>query len=64
MVEIPEGEFLMGNLETEGAPLPHTVFVSRFLIDKLPLTVGLYRRFAEATGRPAAPQTGSGCHGP
>jgi formylglycine-generating enzyme required for sulfatase activity len=55
MVEIPEGEFLMGNLETEGKPEPHTVFVSTFLIDKLPLTVARYRQFATATGRPLPP---------
>jgi formylglycine-generating enzyme required for sulfatase activity len=55
MVQIPEGEFLMGNLETEGAPLPHTVFVSSFLIDKFPLTVGRFKRFAAATGRPLPP---------
>jgi len=62
MVQIPEGEFLMGNLETEGAPLPHTVSVSSFLIDKLPLTVGLFKRFAAATGRPLPPDPYWGVH--
>jgi formylglycine-generating enzyme required for sulfatase activity len=62
MVEIPEGEFLMGNLETEGAPQPHTVFVSTFLMDKLPLTVRLYRAFATATGRPLPPDPYWGVH--
>jgi formylglycine-generating enzyme required for sulfatase activity len=62
MIEIPEGEFLMGNLQTEGAPQPHTVFVSRFLMDKLPLTVARYRRFAEATGRPLPPDPYWGVH--
>jgi formylglycine-generating enzyme len=62
MIEIPEGEFLMGNLETEGAPLPHTVSVSSFLMDKLPLTVGLYERFAAATGRPLPPDPYWGVH--
>ena len=62
MVEIPEGEFLMGNLETEGAPLPHTVSVSSFLIDKLPLTVGRYKQFAAATGRPLPPDPYWGVH--
>ncbi len=33
MVQIPEGEFLMGNPKTEGTPLPHTVYVSSFLMD-------------------------------
>jgi len=55
MIRIPEGEFQMGNLETEGEPLPHTVHVSSFLMDKLPLTVGRYKRFAAATGRPLPP---------
>jgi formylglycine-generating enzyme required for sulfatase activity len=55
MVQIPGGEFLMGNLETEGRPLPHTVFVSSFLMDKVPLTVGRFKRFAAATGRPLPP---------
>ena len=55
MVHIPEGDFMMGNLRTEGAPLPHTVYVSAFLMDKLPLTVGRFKRFAAATGRPLPP---------
>jgi formylglycine-generating enzyme required for sulfatase activity len=56
MVQIPGGEFVMGNLATEGAPLPHTVNVSRFLIDKLPVTRGRFTQFAAATGRPLPPQ--------
>jgi formylglycine-generating enzyme required for sulfatase activity len=62
MVEIPEGEFLMGNLETEGKPEPHTVFVSTFLMDKLPLTVGRYKQFATATGWPLPPDPYWGVH--
>src|SRR4029079_7311694 len=62
MVRIPEGEFLMGNLETEGKPLPHTVYVSSFLMDVLPLTLGRYRRFAAATGRPLPPDPYWGAH--
>jgi len=62
MVQIPAGEFLMGNLETEGAPLPHTVYVSSFLMDKLPLTVARYKRFAAATGRPLPPDPYWGVH--
>jgi len=62
MVEIPEGEFLMGNLKVEGTPQPHTVFVSRFLMDKLPLTVGRYERFASETGRPLPPDPWWGLH--
>jgi formylglycine-generating enzyme required for sulfatase activity len=62
MVLIPEGEFLMGNLQIEGAPLPHTVYVSSFLMDKLPLTVGPFKRFAAATGRPLPPDPYWGVH--
>ena len=62
MIEIPEGEFLMGNLKTEGAPLPHTVYVSSFLMDKLPLTVGRFKRFAAAMGRPLPPDPYWGVH--
>lgn len=62
MVQIPEGEFLMGNLQTEGAPLPHTVYVSSFLMDKLPLTVERFKRFAAATGRPLPPDPYWGVH--
>ena len=62
MVRIPEGEFLMGNLQTEGAPLPHTAYVSSVLMDKLPLTVGRYKRFALDTGRPLPPDPYWGVH--
>lgn len=62
MVHIPEGEFLMGNLQTEGAPLPHNVYVSSFLLDKLPLTVGRFKRFAAATGRLLPPKPYWGVH--
>jgi formylglycine-generating enzyme required for sulfatase activity len=62
MVLIPAGEFLMGNLATEGAPLPHTVYLSSFLMDKLPVTVGRFKRFAAATGRPLPPDPYWGVH--
>jgi formylglycine-generating enzyme required for sulfatase activity len=62
MVQIPEGEFLMGNLETEGSPLPHNVYVSSFLMDKLPVTVARFKRFAAATGRPLPPDPYWGVH--
>jgi formylglycine-generating enzyme required for sulfatase activity len=62
LVQIPEGEFLMGNLETEGSPLPHKVYVSSFLMDKLPVTVGLFKRFAAATGHPLPPDPYWGVH--
>jgi len=62
MVQIPEGEYLMGNRETEGSPLPHRVYVSAFLMDKLPVTVGLFKHFAEATGNPLPPPPYWGVH--
>jgi formylglycine-generating enzyme required for sulfatase activity len=62
MVRIPEGEFTMGNLETEGKPLPHPAYVSAFLMDKLPVTWRLFKRFAAATGRPLPPQPFWGIH--
>jgi len=62
MIQIPAGEYLMGNLQVEGAPLPHTVYVSSFLMDKLPLTVGRFKRFAAATGRPLPPDPYWGVH--
>jgi formylglycine-generating enzyme required for sulfatase activity len=55
MVEIPAGEFLMGNRETERSPLEHRVHVSGFLIDKTAVTWGQYKRFAAATGTAMPP---------
>lgn len=62
MVRIPEGEFMMGNIDTEGKPLPHLVSVSAFLMDKLPVTWGRFKRFAAATGRPLPPEPYWGIH--
>lgn len=62
MVRIPEGEYVMGNLETEGQPRPHTVYVSEFLMDTVPVTWGLFKRFAAATGRPLPPAPYWGVH--
>jgi formylglycine-generating enzyme required for sulfatase activity len=62
MVRIPEGEFVMGTLETEGKPQPHQVYVSAYLMDKLPVTWGLFKRFAAATGRPLPPEPYWGIH--
>jgi formylglycine-generating enzyme required for sulfatase activity len=62
MVRIPRGEFVMGNLETEGKPQPHQVSVSAFLMDKLPVTWGLFKRFAAATGTPLPPEPYWGIH--
>src|SRR5262249_36890900 len=52
----------MGNLETEGKPLPHPAYVSAFLMDKLPVTWKLFKRFAAATGRPLPPPPFWGIH--
>jgi formylglycine-generating enzyme required for sulfatase activity len=62
MVKVPEGEFLMGNLDTEGRPLPHTVYVSAFLMDKTPVTWGQFRKFCEETGWPWPPEPYWGFH--
>jgi formylglycine-generating enzyme required for sulfatase activity len=62
MVRVPEGEFLMGNLETEGKPQPHQVSVSAFLMDKLPVTWGQFKRFSAATGTPLPPAPYWGIH--
>ena len=55
MVKVPEGEFLMGNLETENRPLPHTVWVLTFLFDQNTVTWRQFNRFLEATGWPLPP---------
>jgi len=55
MVKIPEGEFHMGNLETEGHPQPHVVSASTFLMDRTPVTWGQYESFLEASGWPLPP---------
>jgi serine/threonine-protein kinase len=55
VVKIPAGDFLMGNANTERTPLEHVVFLSEFLIDKLPVTWGQFKKFAGATGLPLPP---------
>jgi formylglycine-generating enzyme required for sulfatase activity len=55
VVKIPEGEFLMGNAETERSPLEHDVYLSTYLMDKTGVTWRQYRIFAEATGIPLPP---------
>jgi len=55
VVKVPAGAFLMGNKETERAPLEHRVDVSAFLIDKTGVTWAQFKRFAEATGTPLPP---------
>jgi formylglycine-generating enzyme required for sulfatase activity len=55
VVQIPAGEFLMGNEETERTPLEHRVYVSDFLMDKTGVTWGQFKGFADATGTPLPP---------
>src|SRR5207249_9868290 len=55
VVKVPAGEFLMGNRDTEGTPLEHTVNVSAFLIDKTAVTWGQFKQFARATGASLPP---------
>jgi len=55
VVEIPAGEFLMGNVETERSPLEHHVYLSDFLIDKTGVTWGQFKKFAGATATPLPP---------
>jgi formylglycine-generating enzyme required for sulfatase activity len=52
VVKVPEGEFLMGNVETERSPLEHQVYLSTFLMDKTGVTWGQFKVFAEAAGIP------------
>lgn len=52
VVEVPEGEFLMGNAATERSPLEHMVYVSTFLIDQTGVSWGQFKVFAAAAGIP------------
>jgi formylglycine-generating enzyme required for sulfatase activity len=52
MVLIPEGEFLMGNKNTERSPFEHLVYLSSFLVDKTAVTWKQYKQFLAGTGRP------------
>jgi len=56
---IPAGEFLMGSPDGQGEPDEHPrhkVFLDAYSIDKYPVTVGRYKAFAAATGRPQHPR--------
>ena len=55
VIRVPAGEFLMGNKDTERAPLEHSVYVSDFLIDKTGVTWRQFKKFAAATGTPLPP---------
>jgi formylglycine-generating enzyme required for sulfatase activity len=50
VIAIPEGEFLMGNKNTERSPLEHMVFISGFLMDKTGVTWKQYKQFIAETG--------------
>jgi len=52
MVLIPAGEFLMGNNKKYLHERPvHLVYLDAFMIDKYEVTMGQYKKFAQATGR-------------
>lgn len=54
MVRIPAGAFIMGSDFGQDFAAPQrTVELDEFYIDKLPVTVGQYRRFCDATGHKA-----------
>jgi formylglycine-generating enzyme required for sulfatase activity len=55
MIEVPEGEFLMGNKRTERSPYEHLVYLSGFLIDRTAVTWAQYRKFVAGTGIPMPP---------
>jgi formylglycine-generating enzyme required for sulfatase activity len=53
MIEIPEGKFWMGSKPGEGEDNErphHKVLISRFLIDKYPVTNQQYEEFTQASG--------------
>jgi len=56
VIRIPEGEYLMGNRNTENTPLEHKVWVGDFLIDKLGVSWAQYKKFAADTGIALPPQ--------
>jgi formylglycine-generating enzyme required for sulfatase activity len=52
-LDVPAGEFWMGRGEKEQDNGPaHRVYLGRFQISKVPITVAQYRFFVEATGYP------------
>ncbi|MBI2297939.1 MAG: SUMF1/EgtB/PvdO family nonheme iron enzyme [Armatimonadetes bacterium] len=56
-VLIPAGEFLMGSPDGQGDDDEHPqkrVYVSAFWIDQHEVTVGQYKRFCQAAGKPMA----------
>ncbi|MGH7230467.1 MAG: formylglycine-generating enzyme family protein [Nitrospiraceae bacterium] len=56
MVVIPEGPFTMGSNDGSGNERPeHTVFLSRYAIDQFEVTMSLYAKFLEETGRKPPP---------
>ncbi|MBI2192573.1 MAG: SUMF1/EgtB/PvdO family nonheme iron enzyme [Planctomycetes bacterium] len=53
LVRIPEGPFIMGSDFGQDFARPRrTVVLDEFFIDKLPVSVGQYKRFCQATGHP------------
>ena len=62
VVNIPAGEFVMGNPKTERQPLEHQVYVSEFLMDKTAVTWRQYKKFTGVTGTPLPPEPFWGTH--
>jgi formylglycine-generating enzyme required for sulfatase activity len=57
LVEIPSGEFLMGNSKGDAHEQPlHRVYLSSFLIDKIEVTWRQFGKYLEATGTRAPPE--------
>jgi formylglycine-generating enzyme required for sulfatase activity len=54
MMLVPAGEFVMGSNDGDANEKPpHRVYLDAFSIDKYETTHALYKRFMDATGRPA-----------
>ncbi len=49
-IEIPAGEFVMGDDEDEHAKPQHTVRLERYFIGRYPVTVSQFRAFVESSG--------------
>ncbi|MEZ6187014.1 MAG: bifunctional serine/threonine-protein kinase/formylglycine-generating enzyme family protein [Planctomycetota bacterium] len=56
MVRLPAGTFTMGSAEASDEMPPRRVTLPAFLIDRVPVTVGRYRRFLESIEAEGAPR--------
>ena len=50
MIYVPEGAFIMGNNDNDGALPEHKVNISHYWISQTPVTIGQFRVFVEETG--------------